>query len=479
MININKITGTKKASSLLNALHLNTSYGSTQNGALTFTRTESALLDFFAQAGAMRSKSKEALDLFKAAFIEDKEKAIRILFYLRDVRGGQGERLLFRNCLEWIGEEYPEVFTQIINMIPEYGRWDDMFFDHPKALEMIKKQLENDLKSDSPSLLAKWMPTINASSSTTKAKAKHFAKLLGMTEVQYRKTIRTIREKIATVEEKMAANKWSEIHYPSVPSQANRIYKNAFQKRDPERYTSHIQSVLEGKSKINASTLYPYQIYNSVQTNYSEALEALWKSLPDYTSDKNALVVADTSGSMTGTPMSVSVSLALYFAERNKGIFHNHFISFSAVPKLHSIKSSTLKGKMDSIQLGDVANTNISAVFDLILNTAIQNNIPKEEMPEVLYIISDMEFDQAVTGETNFQYFKREYENRGFILPSIVFWNVNASGSNLPVRANEGNVSLVSGCSPAIFKMAVSGKTPFETMMETINSPRYSNIIIK
>lgn len=479
MININKITGTKSTSSLLNALHKNTSYGETDNGALTFTRTESPLLDFFAQAGAMRKKTEEALALFKAAFIEDKEKAIRILFYFRDVRGGQGERSLFRNCLEWIGNNYPEVFSQIIQFVPEYGRWDDLFFDHPEVIEAIRRQLEKDKNSENPSLLAKWMPTINTSSINTKAKAKYFAKSLGMTEVEYRKIIRSIRQKIATVEEKMSANKWSDIHYPSVPSQANRIYKNAFQKRDAERYNSHIQNVLEGKEKINSSTLYPYQIYNSVKNDYSEALEAMWMSLPDYTQGKNALVVADTSGSMTGNPMSVSVSLALYFAERNKGLFQNHFISFSSNPKLHRVMGQNIREKMQSIELGDVANTNIAAVFDLVLNTAIHDKIPESEMPETIYIISDMEFDQAVSGETNFEYAKREYGDRGYKLPNIVFWNVNASGSNLPVRAHEENVSLVSGFSPATFKMAVSGKTPFEVMMDIVNSSRYAEILIR
>lgn len=482
MKNINEIkvqsTGSSK-NSLINGMFKNTSKGLTENGAITYTRTQSSLLDFYAQAGAMRSNPSQALKLFQKAYSEDRLSAIKILFYLRDVRGGQGERVLFRTCLQWLGEEEKEVFEKVVGFVSEYGRWDDLFFDNEVCMDIISKQLTEDKNSDKPSLLAKWMPTINASSKSTKAKALFIANKLGLNDIAYRKTIREIRKKIAVVEEKMSDNKWEDINYSHVPSQASRIYKNAFKKHDEKRYNDFIGKAEKGEVKINASTLYPYQIYKSVKNDYSQTLEALWNQLPDYTQGKNALVVADTSGSMSGDPMSVSVSLALYFAERNKGQFKDYFITFSESPRLLKITGPDLRSKMRSIETGEVANTNLQAVFDLILGTALQNNTPAEEMPETIYIISDMEFDAACRHRTNHEVIKQKYENSGYKVPTIVYWNVDArSGQNLPVQHDENNVAMVSGLSPVIFKMAVENKTPEQVMFDTINSERYEKITI-
>jgi predicted RNase H-like HicB family nuclease len=482
MKNINEIkvqsTGSSK-NSLINGMFKNTSKGLTENGAITYTRTQSSLLDFYAQAGAMRKNPSQALKLFQKAYSEDRLSAIKILFYLRDVRGGQGERVLFRTCLQWLGEEEKEVFEKVVGYVSEYGRWDDLFFDNEVCMDIISKQLTEDKASEKPSLLAKWMPTINASSKSTKAKALFIANKLGLNDIAYRKTIREIRKKIAVVEEKMSDNKWEDINYSHVPSQASRIYKNAFKKHDEKRYGEFIDKAEKGEVKINASTLYPYQIYNSVQNDYSKTLEALWNQLPDYTQGKNALVVADTSGSMSGDPMSVSVSLALYFAERNKGQFKDYFITFSESPRLLKITGPDLRSKMRCIETGEVANTNLQAVFDLILGTAMQNNTPAEEMPETIYIISDMEFDSACGWHTNHEEILIKYQRAGYKVPNIVYWNVDArSGQNLPVQHNENNVAMVSGFSPVIFKMAVENKTPEQVMFDTINSERYAKIII-
>lgn len=466
-------------STFLEALDKENSLTETKNGAKTYNKSGSALLDFFGQAGAMRNNKDEAVKLFAKAFGEDKLSAIRILFYLRDVRGGQGERDLFRNCLEWIGVHDENVFNKIIGYVAEYGRWDDLFFDNDKCFELIDEQLAVDNTSTNPSLLAKWLPTINASSSNTRIKAKFLANKLSLSEKEYRILVRNIRKKIKTVEEKMSAKKWSDIDYSTVPSQASRIYKNAFKKHDEERYSQFIEKAEKGEVKINASTLYPYQIYKSVQNDYSKTLEALWNQLPDYTQGKNALVVADVSGSMMGDPMAVSVSLALYFAERNKGKFANHFITFSQNPQLQKIQGDTLLQKMNNLERAQWdMNTDLMAVFDLVLNTAVKNNVSQDELPETLYIISDMEFDSACRSRVSFDVIKDKYAQVGYKMPNLVFWNVNASGSNLPVRHNEQGVALVSGFSPNIFKMVVENKTPEEVMFSVINSERYSKIVI-
>jgi len=420
------------------------------------------------------------LKLFQKAFGEDRLKAIRILFYLRDVRGGQGERALFRTCLEWIGSNHVDVFETIIKYVSEYGRWDDLFFSNETAVEHIAMQLVSDLASDKPSLLAKWMPTINASSKTTRAKAHWFATQFEWSDIKYRKVIRELRKTIKTVEETMSAKEWGKIEYSGVPSQASRIYRNAFRKHDEDRYSQFVEKAVTGEVKINAGTLYPYQIYKDVQSDYSETLEALWNQLPDYTMGKNALVVADVSGSMIGDPMSVSVSLALYFAERNTGYFEDAFISFSERPQIHKVVGQTLRERMHNLEATEWGyNTDLQAVFDLVLDTAVDNNVDDGDMPETIYIISDMEFDRACENHTNMEVIKAKYLEAGIRCPNLVFWNVDArSGENLPTRANEQGVALVSGFSPVIFKMAVENKSPLEVMEDTINSERYAGITI-
>lgn len=485
MKHLNKIkfetVGSTPSNSLIKGMRSATAMGTTENGAPTFTRSGSALLDFYAQAGAMRKNPEKALELFQKAFSEDRQSAIRILFYLRDVRGGQGERDLFRTCLEWLGTDYPEIFENIIGFVAEYGRWDDLFFDNDVVFRTLNLQLANDTSAKSPSLLAKWMPTINASSAKTKAKAKFFAQKLGLDPIRYRIMLRDIRRKIATVEAKMSANKWEDINYSGVPSQASRIYRNAFSKHDTERYGKFIEKAEKGEVKINAATLYPYQIYNNVRSDYSPTLEALWNQLPDYTQGKNGLVLADVSGSMEGDPMSVSVSLALYFAERNKGAFKDYFMTFSSDANLQKVQGKTLREKMRSIESdGWCGSTNIQAAFDAILGVAVNNNVPADEMPSTLYIISDMEFDNATHGhQTNFEVIKKKYAAAGYTMPSIVFWNVDArSGRNLPVERDENGVAMVSGFSPVIFKMVTENKSPEQVMFDTINAERYAKIVV-
>jgi len=299
----------------------------------------------------------------------------------------------------------------------------------------------------------------------------------------------------------MSAGQWSDITYSAVPSQAARLYRNAFDRHDHERYQEYLTQVQRGEEKINTATLYPYQIYRDAQNESSEALETLWSNLPDYTQGKNALVVADTSGSMYGrsfrsnsvSPIAVSVSLALYFAERNEGPFKNHFITFSEEPKFQKIQGHTLLDKINSIEDTEWGyNTDLQKVFALLLNAAQQAGASEAEMPETIYIISDMEFDQCIRfGDitpiggmlpaeyTNFESIEKEYQRAGYSLPNLVFWNVDArSGENFPVRQDQSGVTLVSGFSPVIFSMAVEGKAPYQLMIETIESERYQSITV-
>lgn len=442
----------------------------TENGAETLRTTNNPLVDFFALAGATRGNQTLGLDLFKKAFAFDKQSAIRVLFYLRDVRGGQGERALFRNCLEYLAINEKETSDKIVNFVPEYGRWDDLFGLHTETIiPMIKLQLASDMESETPSLLAKWLPSENTSSSKTKQLARGMMTALGMNSRDYRKMLSSLRKKIKLVEQQMSKREWTSIEYGKVPSQASLKYRKAFKRNDETRYTSFLEKVTSGEEKINTSTLYPYQVYKAVGT---PAAEQLWSNLPDYTDGRNGIVVADVSGSMSGDPMAVSVSLALYFAERNTGAFKDHFITFSSTPTLQKVNGTTLRDKVNSIERAEWSmSTNLYKVFECVANASTG-----EDVPDTIYIISDMEFDQATEGRTNFEAINELFKAKEIKRPNLVFWNVNARNKQVPVEQNQSGVTLVSGLSPSTFKLAIENLSPVELVMNVVNSERYAKI---
>jgi hypothetical protein len=467
----------------------------TENGAKVYATTKSDLLDFFALGGALRNRSEsDIVQLFSRAFAEDKLLALKSAFYFRDIRGGQGERRTFRAILKYLANNYPDIVRKNLHLIPEYGRWDDVYVLVGTPVEkdvanLIRNQFVSDMTSKYPSLMAKWLKSENASSAETKRLARWTRKVLGLSSRDYRKALTELRTKIKIVEQKMSANQWSEIEYDKLPSKAGMKYRQAFLRHDEERYRAFIEAVKSGKKKMNAKTLYPYEIvakvpYNPRQPVDDETLDAMWKSLPDYVGERNerSIVVADTSGSMWGTPMDVAVSLAIYFAERNKGEFANHFITFSARPQLQEIKGDTISEKVRNLRNAEWGmNTNIEAVFDLILDTAVEHGLSQDEMIDKIYIISDMQFDQCVNGGRNkrlFEEIRERYESHGYKLPQLVFWNVDARQNNFPMSMTETGVQLVSGFSPMLFEHLVSGISAYELMLKILNSERYSAITI-
>lgn len=467
----------------------------TENGALTHATSGSALLDLFAMGGALRNRSDKEVDsLFRKAFKEDALNATKVAFYLRDIRGGQGERKTFRTILSTLASSNPEVVRKNLEHIVEYGRWDDLLVLLNSELEIVvldfmknkffeDKALCNEGKSFS--LLAKWLPSENASSQTTKAYAKKIRKYFGMSSKEYRKSLSVMRKALDIVERKASSGKWEDINYSIVPSKAALMYRGAFYKHDATRYANFVNAVKEGVAKINTATIYPYEIVSKILYNRArdEALMALWDNLPNYAGDdKNALVVADVSGSMTGLPMAMSISLAIYFAERNKGIFKNCFMTFSTRPAIVELKGKNLVEKIHNVSKAHWSmSTNLQATFDVILNAAVKGAISESDMPSTLYIISDMEFDACVENgkKTNFDAIKEKYDAAGYHMPTLVFWNVNSRNNNLPVRYNENGVALVSGNSPSVFKMSVTGNLdPYAFMMNTIGSERYNRIAV-
>ena len=470
----------------------------TENGAVTHATTYSDCLDLFATIGALRSRSEqEILNRFVRAFTEDPDLAIKTLFFARDVRGGLGERKVFRVCLQWLAQNAPTSAKKNIPHIAEYGRWDDLLSlmgtpCEKDALRVIKQQLEADLNAmdmgDDVSLLAKWLPSVNASNTQTVLHAKRISRYLGMSDAQYRKTLVKLRQRIRIIENSLRLKDYS-FDYSKQPSKAMFKYRKAFYRNDGERYEAFLSKVSRGEAQLHTGTLTPYEIikpffYDKVSDQEANAIDATWRAQEDFTGDENALVVIDGSGSMycrtDPMPATVALSLGIYFAERNTGAFRNHFITFSEKPQLVEIKGETILDKVRYCHgFNEVANTNIQKVFELILRTAVKNKVPQSEMPSTLYIISDMEFDYCAEGAdlTNFEYAKKIFAEAGYQLPRVVFWNVQSRNQQQPVTQNEQGVALVSGCTPRIFSMLQSGiLSPLGYMLDILGAERYAKI---
>ena len=475
----------------------------TENGAVTYLSTGSHCLNLFSTIGAIRRElDNKIIARFIKAFSENKDIATKILFFSRDVRGGLGERRVFRVILRWLAKNEPETVIKNIPYISEYGRFDDLLSligtpCESQALKYLKNQFDLDMRAmetlGEVSLLAKWLPSINTSNYKTVFMAKKVAKSFNMDYATYRKSLSKLRAYLQIIENNLREKDYT-FDYEKQPSKALFKYRNAFIRNDEERYSEFLANVEKGKAKLNASTLAPYELIEPFMHNgylrvlgkkEKEALNATWNSLPNYCNNENSLAVVDVSGSMycTGKPVaaSVALSLGIYFAERNTGYFKDHFVIFSDRPKLLNLKGETFYDKLRYVSsFNDVANTNIEAVFDLILRAAVHNKVKQSELPSKIYLISDMEFDEAVENSelTNFENAKKKFEENGYKLPIVVFWNVASRNAQQPVTQNENGVVLVSGCTPKLFEMVASGSVnPFSFMMEVVESERYKKIV--
>lgn len=480
------------ANKLLAGLRAAGNYTLTENAALTHKSTLSDVLDFYYHAPARRGQDNT--QLFSNAYAEDPILALKVAFYLRDIRGkGTGERESFRQVLRYLHVNKPAVFNAVVSLVPEYGRWDDIleFVDSAFVTQIVIEQLSDDRIAEHPSLLAKWMPSNNTSSVKTRELAKKWARAIGITDAAYRRMLSNIRRSINVLERLMSAGNFSEIDYEHVPSKASKNYRKAFSKRDAERYVAYLESVKKGEKKINASTLYPYELVSQYLQGYNsvdDTLEALWKALPNYAdTDRNALCVVDTSGSMTwvtlpGTnvqPLHVAVSLGVYCAERNHGAFKDYFITFSDHPELQRIRGNNLLEKVRNLSRANVGgSTNLQGVFDLLLTTARNEHVPAADMPSHIFVISDMEFNACARPVTNYEAIKNKYRSAGYEAPVIVFWNVMSRNTQTPVTQDESGVILVSGLSATVFKNAINARivTPMEAMLDVLSDERYQAV---
>lgn len=509
----------------MNGLTNATNYTYTENGAITHKSTNSMLMDMFAMGAAYRTRSDEdCIVLFKNAFAEDPLNALKCLFYIRSIRNGQGERRFFRVVMKWLGNEYPNVVRENIAEIVEHGRWDDLycFVDTPveaDVFKFMKKQLILDTSSKTPSLLAKWLKSENTSSKDSVRLAKITRQHFGMSAKQYRKILSILRERIKVLERLMSEKRWDEIEFDKIPSRAGMIYKNAFARHDVERMKMAVEKSVvsyedfakDKTTKVNAKALYPYECvaealklfrtgsYYSMRTlppmdDVNRLMvNKYWDNLTDYFNGAsfNGIAVVDTSGSMVNSnasaPINVAISLGLYCAEKSTGPFAGHYISFASRPQLIRTDGVDFCDKVQRIYRTNlVDNTNIEAVFDLLLNTAISNNCSQDEIPQNVIIISDMEFDSArgyyrwdtkPSTKTLMENIEAKWNRTGYKMPNLVFWNVEARQNNIPMTAKDG-VTFVSGMSPTIFEMVMKGKTGYDLMMDKLNSAPFNNITL-
>ena len=484
---------------MLNELKKEATYTYTENGALTYSTTMNDCLDLFATIGGMRHAAEsEIVKRFVRAYAENPDIAMKILFYARDIREGLGERRAFRTILKYLCENHAASVRNNLPLIAEYGRYDDILclMDTPcekYAVEFLKNQLNQDLSALEDdkmqvSLMAKWLPSVNTSNKEAVRLGRKLAKAFGMTEKEYRKALSALRKQIDIIENHLRETDYT-FDYSKQCGKAMLKYRAAFLRHDRERYQDYLAQVSAGVKTLHTGTLMPYEIIRpfydrKVSEEEAASLDATWNALENYAENGNVLTVIDGSGSMycgvNPMPAMVAQALGLYFAERNTGKFGGHFITFSMTPQLIEVKGKTLLEKLQYIKsFNECANTDIQAVFDLILRTAVKNKVPAEEMPERIIIISDMEFDFCAknSGMTNFEFAKEKYQEAGYRLPDLVFWNVASRRLQLPVRKNEQGVLLVSGCTARLFERVINGAAdPYSYMMEVIGSKRYEPI---
>jgi len=452
----------------------------TANDMKALKSTQDACVDLFYKVGA--SRGKDITKEFSRAYQENKELACRIMLWARDVRKGAGERQLFRDFLLWLEPFNQDFVIALLEKAIELGRWDDLLleFKTDKVQSYVLSRYRKAIVEEKNGLAAKWAPRKGIW-------AVRLRNAFGMTPKQYRKTLVRLTN---VVEQKMCANAWGNIDFNKVPSLAHARYRRAFMRNAEYAFSNYIEQVKQGKAKINASAVYPYDVLRDISSlkhkSYSELqhIEVQWNALPNYVKDAKVLPVVDVSGSMFtklhNSPLKfvdISVALGLYFADKNTGAFKDVICTFSEKPKLMRLGGNIISKANSLIRADWGYSTNLHATFDLVLNTAKQYNINPTDMPDVIFILSDMQFNQCTEFDDRaIEMIKRKYHQAGYEVPKIVFWNLN-SYENVPVKFNEFGVALVSGFSPAIAKNVlenIQDLNPRQVMLSTVMVPRYN-----
>jgi hypothetical protein len=470
-------------------------------GALSHLSSGHATLDLFIKT--VRGISTEVLyQLLDKSWEESPSDTLKIIFNGRDCREGKGERALFASAMKWLISNHLESFYKNMDLIvTEYGRWADLleFIDDPvvgdkiaaRFAEQLKKDLE-DMEAGKPiSLCAKWAPTEKGKFDKKSKAVKRIAIALGVNKQQYRKKYTTpLREYLKVVERYMTLKEWNKIDYSRVPAVAMNNLKKAFEKHDKTRFDAFLEAVKKGDKKINVATLQPHDILKSYIDKNSEdnaVTEQQWKTfvnkIEKMGSLHDAVVVVDVSESMQGEPLQVAVSLGLLISELSAEPFKNNVISFSENPTFHSLAGLTLREKVQLIaQLSCDDSTSLSGVFDALLEKAKQSGTEREDFPSTIYVLSDMQFEQAdATFRTNHEIYKERFANEGYSMPRIIYWNIKGGSEGFETKSDEQSVSLVSGFSTSIFKQLIESyheQTPYDIMRMILDAPRYSKIAV-
>ena len=499
-------------------------YTTTENGAGALRSTMNACLDAFGSLGAMRFTDDDTIiRTFSKAFAEDPKLAMRMLFYMRDIRGGQGARRVFRVIIKWLADYKPDYVIYNLDNFLTFGRGDDIIclLDTGVknrvinwAFQTLRKDWASYRAGEPCSLLAKWMPSENTSSPATRAAAREFIRGFGWKPAHYRKMLSALRKYLKVVEQSLSAKDWTNIKYDAVPAAAALKYTDTFLRHDEEGYLGYLRDVANGNAKVNAASLFPVNIiHKALESNRASIkdrilLDAMWNALPNYCEghEETGICVVDVSGSMYGTPIEVALSLGLYCADKCRGPFKDCFITFSSRPTLQTCIGGDIVEKVRNMYNAHwEMNTNLEAVFNLLLETAKAHHTPQEDMPSKLYIISDMQFDEARSDgdfwerrkpRTFMQAMEQKYAAAGYKMPIIVYWNVRASDMGMFQTTFEGKqCCMVSGYSPSLFKSIIEGTTyeevtkvdkdgnviktleervdPIQVMLTTLNNERY------
>lgn len=452
----------------------------TTNGMPALTHTGESIVNLFYSIGASRNALEKVTLEFFRAFGDNPTLAARTLMWARDIRGGAGERKVFRHLMLELEKVDITSCKKMIPLIPEYGRWDDLLiFTKKESIDVAFATIAEGLKERN-GLCAKWMPRKGVT-------AVHLRKFLGLTPRDYRKLLVNLTN---VVEQKMCAQDWKSIEYSKLPSMAAKIYMNAFNKHDPSGYGAYKNALTNGAAKINAGAIFPHDVLRGIANGDITVATAQWEALPNYLGDNSKiLAVVDTSGSMTSayaqassglTVADVAWALGLYIADKQKGPFNGFFCTFNAIPEFIKLTGS-LATKMNQISRAAWGgNTNLEAVFTKLLQESIKHEVAPEDMPSMILILSDMQFDGCVRepSESAINMIRNNYENAGYKIPKVVFWNLEAFYGNVPVSHSESGVALVSGFSPAILTKLMKAEdfTPMSIVLDTLNSDRYNQI---
>ena len=469
----------------------------THNNALTYKSSGDCLVDFFFKI--TRDTPEDTIfQLLQKCWKDFPLETLKLVFHLRDTRGGKGEKKPYRSCLIWLETFYPVILVKNFDCIPEYGYYKDFYtlLDssiEPYVINYLCDKLKDDLSKEANkrSLCSKWLPTEGSSIDKKYSLVRKLCKNLGMSKKEYRKTLVKLREDLNIVETSMCNNHWDQIDYSKVSSLAFKRYKKSFQKHSPELFNQFLERVKEGTSKINTSRLFPHDIINDCHRNeFDKTIELQWTEFLRSLNVKNlgnSLAVVDVSGSMNEkvgntSAMMIAISLGMICAHFAQGPFKDKWITFSGTPMLESLKGDTLKERISNmVSTHWEMNTNLQAVFELILNFALAYNTPQESMPMTIFIFSDMQFDAALTNtRTNFDEIERLYQTYDYKRPRIVFWKIDSINDDCPIKFDQNDTALLSGYSPELLKMIIEGEeiSPLNVVMKVINSERYNLVTL-